>query len=229
MTGGQDLRLTKMSTIFLGDVHGKWNLMNLAIAEAIRQTPNAKRIIQVGDFGDGFIGRAEYKAFDWEVPQERKIPIYWIEGNHDNHEFLSVPQNRINPNPLIHYMARGTVKVFGKRTFLFIGGAHSIDCFMRRQGIDWWPEENITYGQIVKILETVKKADVIVSHDYPISFNAFPIHEDPNGNRILLNALLDKYQPEYWFFGHHHESKSGTYKNTKWSCLGELETAILED
>lgn len=210
-----------MSTIFLGDVHGKWTHMNFKLGAELILNPGVKRVVQLGDFGDGFIGRVDY---------HHKLPFYWIDGNHDNHEFLSIPQNRVNPNPYVHYMPRGTVEVLGGRTFLFIGGAYSIDLMMRTQGVDWWPEENITYGQIKKILDTVQKADVIVSHDCPNLFQAFPqFKDDPYGNRKLLDILLERYKPDLWFFGHYHIPKSDVYKNTRWTCLGELETVILED
>lgn len=197
-----------MRTFVLGDIHGKWPLLNKFI-----KTFNPCTIIQVGDFG-------------WFSPPNlntRDSIIYFIDGNHENHDFL---QKFTEPTELVRgvtYLPRGTHKTIGGYSCLFMGGASSIDAKYRTPGYDWFPEEIIS-DQNIRAIGNIPKVDIIFSHTVPEEFEVrghFNIeHHDPS--RKQLSYLLNKYKPQNWFAGHWHKYQRGTYNNTNWTVLGDI-------
>lgn len=119
-----------------------------------------------------------------------------------------------------------TIEVEGK-VILFVGGADSIDKHLRYEGVNWFPQEVLTKKDVDYILQSVPKADIIISHTCPNEFDVksslnkwYPTVNDPS--REVLSILLHHYKPERWYFGHWHQYVSGKYKNTDWMCLDRL-------
>jgi predicted phosphodiesterase len=226
-----------MKILFLGDVHGEWAAMNIVIAKAITKHPDITHIIQVGDFGMGWKGKEDRRYFKWikkfhvDVPDH--LPIHWCDGNHDRHDLLARDGNTgssLENQGKIIYQPRGSVLEIEEFSILFFGGASSIDRDRRTEGKDWWPEECIQYGQIQKALEYDGKIDAIVSHDHPASvpysykrYNSIC----GQGDRTALEALKNKFNPEYWFFGHHHHEADGILPGgMEWYCCPIIEQGL---
>jgi predicted phosphodiesterase len=220
-----------MKFLILGDVHGDWTAMNITIARAIRKHPDITHIVQMGDFGYGWGDNKPFKASKSFLDNEA-MEVYknaerlWLDGNHENFDKLDLDEGAWQPG--WKYMPRGSViEVDGYRA-MFFGGASSIDKPMRIEHISWWPQESITYGQVVRTLESVDgQIDAIFSHEHPASvpysdkrYGGKPFGD---GDKNLLEVLKQKYLPKFWFFGHHHTPDTGTVDGTEWFCCPIIE------
>lgn len=169
---------------FLGDTHGREDFLS----------PNyfKQDMIQIGDchlFGYDF---AKYDS-----------PRYFIDGNHDNF-------SKLNPDALIPYEIKGNLwyipRGYIKDNILFIGGGDSIDRNQRIEGYEWYPEERLTYAQMVRALSHNVKVEIVVTHECPrMALEAMYSHVMNTGVSKDLNAIVEHYRPSLWFFGHHHK------------------------
>lgn len=161
---------------FIGDQHG--NLENLL--ELLRYTEekyNPMLYIQVGDLG--LMGK-NFEKFLFKLNKQLekyKKQLYFIDGNHENHKWLSNYQKFpvTNITNKISYINRGTILTIGKYNFLFVGGAFSVDRSLRELNVDYWTTETITEVQYEQIIQTLEERDItidyLVSHDHPTPFN----------------------------------------------------------
>jgi hypothetical protein len=223
-----------MKCLILGDVHGYWEDMNVTISKAIRNHPDITHIIQVGDFGYGWTayGGKPFKASraffsDEEMAIYRQATKLWLDGNHENFDMLDTDGGAWQPEWT--HMPRGSLLDIDGYRAMFFGGATSIDKPRRIEGVSWWSQESITYAQVSKTLESVDgPIDAIFSHEHPASVpysderygaEAFGI-----GDKKLLEALRERFTPEWWFFGHHHNPDCGEVQGTKWFCCPIIES-----
>ena len=161
---------------FLGDIHGKLNLI---------PSDRPEPVIQLGDLGVGFV----------HVPMMENFRF--IRGNHDNPELC-----RIHPNYIGDWAIEGTT--------LFLSGAGSIDKYARREGIDWWREEELSTSQMNEVLNLNCQVNLVVAHDVPefVYTGDLGIYDNKFITPKFLNAVADKFRPKRWIAGHHHLSLS---------------------
>ena len=227
--------------IVLGDIHARWGLVNDLIN---KKKPEI--ILQVGDFGffPHVHGETEkytvqtsqgwaykYKTFDQYGLKMQDTTLYWCDGNHENHADLigRVKSGETEIMPNVFYMPFGTTLTLEDgRIVLFCGGARSTDQYWRTEGVDWWPQEEITAKDLDKLPDT--RVDIVISHTTPDEF-LMQMHNkgiitvdftDPNqkdGSRQALSYVLNKYSPELWYFGHFHKQASGSFRSTRWFCI----------
>jgi len=201
-----DINIDRCNKILLmGNVHCKFSEITKFIND---YNPNI--VIQCGDIG---IWRGE------KFPNSN-IPIYFCEGNHEDYDLLySFSSIEISKN--IFHLPRTSTLSVGDITFLFMGGADSIDKNFRTPGFNWFPQETISQRDIYELID--KKIDIVISHSAPMEFNmdVFSI-PGTDSSRKALSVILEKYNPDRWFFGHFHKSILGNYKNTKWRCLNQV-------
>lgn len=223
-----------MKFLILGDVHACWTDLNVTIARAIREHPDITHIVQVGDLGYGNWGGGEkpFKA-SRSYMSEEEMEVYqraeklWLDGNHENFDQLEADGGSWMPDWT--HMPRGSVLEVDGYRMMFFGGATSSDKHMRTEGQSWWRQENITYAQVMNTLEKVDgKLDAIFSHEHPSSV---PYSESRYNSHIIgktekdsLQALKDKYLPDFWFFGHHHAPDRGEVDGTSWFCCPIIES-----
>jgi Icc-related predicted phosphoesterase len=220
-----------MKALVLGDVHGDWTAMNITIAKAMKQHSDITHIVQVGDFADGWPNLYnkffKYKKSFYKHDGPPNIVIDWCDGNHDNHPLLRAKGG--SGNKWTRYHPRGDVMEFGEATrAMFFGGATSYDKEYRTEGLNWWPEESITYEETKKALSQDGPIDAIFSHDHPLSIPYSDTrYSSPDisskGDRQCLQAVMDQFQPKFWFFGHHHEPDRGIVGQTEWVCCPIIE------
>jgi hypothetical protein len=202
-----------MKTLVVGDVHGKFGKFKKLIK-------GMDLCIQVGDFGywPGWQSYEELQGF--------RIPVHFCDGNHENHDLLARASNPLKSN--LYYQPRGSILGLPDgRNALFVGGALSVDKHLRTPGHDWFPEETCCFLELPDV-----QVDVVFSHTCPEAWVPEVLKKvggtyatDPTG--YVLQEVLEKYNPELWYFGHWHVSMEGSWKGTRWKALNELEAVWL--
>lgn len=210
-------------TRIVGDIHGDFNeysFYNLGVGRTRHMGDHVppEHSIQVGDFGIGFYSEYWHDSVaEWQLanPGHR-----FIRGNHDD-----PVKCRLMPG----YIPDGTVE----GDVMYIGGAWSIDHAMRTEGLDWWRDEELSvmeFDRIAKIYEETKPR-VMITHDCPtsVAWEMFlskglglagaPQIKTRTGE--YLQFMFEMHQPELWFFGHWHNTRTMEINGTKFHCLGE--------
>jgi len=201
-----------MKICICGDVHGKWKYLNDLIRN---EKPDI--LLSCGDFG--YWPRFRNLSIDQVIAGDTKI--YFCDGNHEDHwALIDLTDNEVAPN--VFYMKRGsTLTLPDGRVVMFFGGADSIDKGIRLIGVDWFPEEVISYKDMTDLPNT--KIDIMITHTCPdwmgdltdLLGNA-PF-TDPS--RQALSQIFDMYKPALWFFGHWHGARSGEIDGCRWEML----------
>jgi hypothetical protein len=207
----------------IGDIHGKWAGYATIIA-------NCDCTIQVGDFGLGYYG---FPKFMLKTPGIHRF----IRGNHDEPEVC-----KKHPWYLGDYGYLGQFGDYNDGIF-YIGGAWTPDFFPKRDGINWWRDEELEYMPLQKAIYACAAAQpkIIITHDCPRELKANHLgrnryadkddNRDGNrdGNRYehtrtdnALQILFEMYQPDLWFFGHYHERFDKRLNGTQFICLEEF-------
>lgn len=224
--------------VVCGDFHGDFRVVN--------QLLNGKReismILQCGDFGwwpriNGKRFMTSYgKREIWNQYglKNKKVPIYWCPGNHEDWESLTEIEESGNTEvmPNVFYMPRSAILILkDKRKVLFMGGGLSIDRKYRdaRSGsFGWFWEETISQKDIEELPDT--DIDIIISHTAPNEFKLKDYHEDfehrhdyaKDPSRDALSYVLQKYNPKLWYFGHMHQFQHGNHKDCRWFGLSAI-------
>ena len=216
-----------MKVLILGDTHGEWAALNFLVGKALNEHPDISHIIQVGDFGYAWPGTKPFKFSrsyfaDEQLDYLASIPKWWLDGNHENYNKLLQDSGASQPG--WEWMPRGKVMEVDGYRMMFFGGATSHDKASRIEGHSWWPEESISYAQVMNSLGADhSRIDAIFSHEHPTSIpysdNRYS-KENITGksDKDALQALREKYDPKFWFFGHHHRGDSKMEGDMLWTC-----------
>ncbi len=199
-----------MKIAIIGDVHGKFKAYERLITNL-----NCDMTIQVGDFGIGF-------GLDIDPETLVKNNSYFIRGNHDN---LKICRNYSN------FIEDGEIRKIGDKKIMFIGGAYSVDKDNRTIGIDWWDDEEITYGDASRISDIYinNKPDIVITHDCPsVIYSEIATYKGSSFTSQVFDFLFENHKPEAWYFGHHHRNIEKTILGTTFRCIHELSHVILE-
>ena len=157
--------------------------------------------------------------------EQKPYTICFCDGNHENFPAIySYPVetwnggqiHRIRKN-VIHLM-RGQVYTIEGKTFFTMGGAYSIDKFMRQESITWWKEElptNEEYREATCNLEAHQyRVDYILTHTMPKEMITTRLFKIPDPHDSELTGFLDwinaRVDYKMWFCGHWHEDRSIT-------------------
>lgn len=227
-----------MKVMFAGDVHGNEAHLRRLFMYAVEH--DVSTIVQAGDFGfwphEGW-GR-KFINLASELAQTTLVDLYWIEGNHDNHDvlnayrkqFYGVPTLVPTPTSAGYYngfswIPRGTTFKLGDMTLMGFGGGWSIDWEYRTPGKSWWPDEIITKAEVEALPES--KVDVLVTHECPESAPLYTWKEsygDPNSQRKLVLDIVHKTHPDLVICAHHHKRQSlYTFEGVPVEVLGHDE------
>src|SRR5258708_21973596 len=137
---------------------------------------------------------------------------------HGNRDWaLNVGRVPVRPN--IHHLPRGFRWDGHGRTWLACGGGVSLDKAARAEGLDSWPDEEITSGQESAFVAGTH-AEVMVSHDCPSSVaHTFPRpppewapadlarHE---AHREQPQRIVAPVRPSHLIHGHLHPASQRT-------------------
>ncbi len=201
--------------LLVGDIHGKlYQLKNI-----LHSTD--EEVFVLGDIGIGFKGVGSRPFF--------RNNMKFIRGNHDK------PSDcREHPQYLGDYGYIPEKKMF------FISGAISVDIYRRTEGVDWWPDEQLSYSDLMNAIELYKetKPEIVISHDCPWEITEelcdTVVRKNPYlskygtprkySTNIAFDTMLEFHRPKRWFFGHWHISYEKESNSTLFKCLNELET-----
>jgi predicted phosphodiesterase len=217
-----------MSILLLGDIHGDYRVLEQVVMSANNQSTEENpitAIVQLGDFGlfngHGMNNEVYFK----NAVAMSKIPVYFIEGNHDDctrwTSYTEVTQ--VYPDIPLYYIPRGTVMEIDGRMIAFMGGAASIDKQWRLQDKMHWDErELLSNEEYARLRDNAdgKVIDMFITHCPPDS--VIKEHFD-NRAKLQFGVGLDWEDPtqkqieELWhalgtpqvYSGHMHRSVSG--------------------
>jgi hypothetical protein len=208
-----------------GDWHGDFEFA----AEVIDAAPagpsgasGARTVLQLGDFGvwpgppgAGFLDRLAGHL------RARNAVLLFVDGNHEDHpQLLGYP---LRPDglrvlrPRLYHLPRGFRWCWHGRTWLALGGAHSIDRGRRTAGVDWWPGETITAEDVERAMAG-GQVDYMVTHDCPAGISIPTIRDPVIGQpkdlfeelaieaeyRRVLRDVVTAVRPAQLLHGHYH-------------------------
>ena len=144
----------------VGDLHGTFGAMKLSI---LHYNIRDCILICVGDLGVGF-HHPNREPSIWRNLNsffaEHNIHFYSIRGNHDDPKYFSGP-NRINLSNF-HLLPDYHRETFNGETFLFVGGAISVDRKDRILNKSYWSDEGFVFKP-----ELANQCDVLITHSAP--------------------------------------------------------------
>jgi predicted phosphodiesterase len=165
-----------MKLMFLGDIHGQFNIIHQYVKKYGIKDEN---IIQIGDFGVGFNTiEKEKRLLEMYHTQlvKNNVHVWAIRGNHDyKPHFDNDPFGFTN----IHLVPDYTVLELCDKRILCIGGAVSVDrkwryTFKQKLGIfenqtlgkeSWWHDEVFVLDR--DKLSEMRNIDIVVTHTAP--------------------------------------------------------------
>lgn len=212
-----------MSKIFLtGDTHIPIDIDKLS-SKKFTEGKNLTKddyVIILGDFGLYWKKDKTFKYWH-EVLQNKPWTTLWIDGNHENFDWIDSMRKRlwkggkVHKNGSIIHLMRGQVYNIDGSTFFTMGGASSVDKAMRIPGISWWRREVISYSEMQEGLDNLgrvdNKVDFILTHTCPYRLinNMFGLYPGID-NKVEkdLQVLVDKnIKFKKWYFGHWHTDR----------------------
>lgn len=209
-----------------GDVHGDINRFSEAFIPNETSLTENDYLIIGGDFGFIFLNDNEEKGF-LDALAKKPYNILFIDGNHENFDVINEYPvemwnggkiHRIREN-IIHLM-RGQVFTIENKKFFTMGGAYSIDRYMRKKGFSWWPQEIPSDEEYKEATENLLKnddIDYIISHTAPREIiRRMGYYPDPHDMELtgFLEWIMYECDFKHWYFGHWHEDKKVTDKFT---------------
>ena len=201
-----------MNYFVVGDIHGEFK----SLFFYAKQHPNSK-IFVAGDCGIGFekIGffKNLFSKFNQNL-QKINTHIYMIRGNHDDPKYF-YDEEKLNYSN-IHLLKDYSI-IDDK--ILVIGGAISKDRDSRKEGIDYWKDEDIiklTNEELqqfigIKIIISHECPDVVNIEGPPKQYNLNDeeyeqLLNDINSDRQYLTEVYNILKPNSWYFGHYHRN-----------------------
>ena len=196
---------------FIGDIHGEFKTYSWMISRmALSGNVHMDYSIQVGDTG---IFREKDLT---QLPAN--LNHRWFRGNHDS--------------PIIYNDHPCSLSDFGHNTnkdLFWVGGAKSTDILSRKQYIDYWPDEELSYSVQMAALElySVVKPRVMCRHDCPSEVRSILFgYDEMSSTNKLLQCLLDIHKPEFWIFGHYHRRIERRINNVNFVCLADTRSPV---
>ncbi|MDO5115594.1 MAG: metallophosphoesterase family protein [Synergistaceae bacterium] len=215
-----------------GDIHGdkyeSSKLWRKPFSQTAKDLTKDDYVIIAGDFGwlwSRGSDRREEKALDYL--EKQPYSTLFIDGNHENFDRLysldveekfGGPVGVLRPH-VLHLKSRGHIYIIdGYRIWCF-GGATSFDRAFRKEGKNWWPQEEPLEEEYVrgeKELEGVGwRVDLILTHDAPYQIAKYLLQEENREQRPVeqtrvteyLQAVAKKTSFSRWYFGHYHKDR----------------------
>jgi hypothetical protein len=214
--------------VVAGDWHGneEWAVSVIRRVPALLASESQRLILHLGDFGiwPDKAGRVYLDRVS-EALAEAGAELWFVDGNHEDFERLDQldrkpgADGRVTVVPRVMHLPRGYRWSWHGRTWLACGGAVSLDRAVRTEGVDWWPQEEITTAQEVAISSS-GHADVMVCHDCPSGVAHTFAHPPPewapedlarsDAHRRRVQRIVDAVMPAYLMHGHLHRAYQRT-------------------
>jgi DNA repair exonuclease SbcCD nuclease subunit len=235
-----ELETTFEQLLFLGDVHGDWDVTRYFLKE--KKLSNVC-IFQVGDFGIGFKHFLKEKRPLESLQgflKKRNCTLLVIRGNHDNPAMFETDYFKLPNIKFISDYSIVTINIKNTKKNIFcVGGAISIDRGIRKQNMDWWMDEQVNFITDLHELNTVKDIHIMITHTSPNYVDPFYMgsivtdfaKHDPNLKSELMQERLqmgnmtdyiineNKETLKHYFYGHFHKHFLSWYKDVRFECL----------
>jgi Icc-related predicted phosphoesterase len=209
-----------------GDTHGDEDLVPYLFSTASDNSVDA--IYQLGDFGyfPNIPRFARFLAQVSSLATLSGIPVFFIDGNHDDHFSLNPSRgfkchSFVTVSSNVFWIPRGHLWSVAGVRFAALGGAYSVDRFTRTVGRDIFPDlERPVPSDFTHMLDHT--CDVLLTHDAPylIDIGKKVIYEESESTRRTIDALVESMSPAYLFHGHHHKRYSSGIRTTQVHGLG---------
>lgn len=207
-------------TLFVGDIHSDFESFEFLCKFMLTQVAGIYRVVQIGDFGFW----PNQPNWLWYPKSSLPVPVYFIDGNHDDHSVLQAvyfdKPTKLSEKFDAFYIGRG----YAEGAFVYCGGATSHDRSSRTEGVDWFRQENISEQDLSRALELSRglPVQVMVAHD--TVREAFRLIKEPqwvfaDQNRELLEQLFYSVQPKLYIHGHYHFYRDYEYMGCRFLCL----------
>src|SRR5574344_1948227 len=194
-----------------GDTHGDIDFEKLKAYFAHRYASLKDVLIILGDAGIIWSKSEEYTSeYSLLGPT-----ILFIDGNHENFDLLNKfpvvavsleKTHRIDEN--IYHLCRGEIFKINGLSFLAMGGAASIDRYLRKEGESWWKDEAITEEDMKNAQKNLERygysVDYVLTHCAPSKVVTNRLYLESDHNTDLLQDLMAQVTYERWYFGHYH-------------------------
>jgi hypothetical protein len=200
--------------LLAGDWHG--NRDWAATCFGLAASHGCAAVLQLGDFGLWPGREAAWLDHVDGLAAAAGSEVVWIDGNHEDHDSLdrwrgaADDAGMVRMRDHVRWATRGTRWEWAGVRFGALGGAVSVDRFLRRKGVNWWPQEAITRADVDRLGDA--PLDVLVAHAGPTT-GAFPsrplrlpqaILDDARANRDLLDEAVARTSPRLVAHGHYH-------------------------
>lgn len=228
-----------------GDIHGDFDFVLRRLC--LKYNINNTLLIVAGDCGFGFEPKSYY---DDIVKKYREIMslqnnhVLFVRGNHDNPAYFDGETFNYE---FMKAIPDYTVVKVNNRNILCIGGAISVDRWIRKQRMNiYWSDEVPVFDE--KTLELISKnfkIDTVVTHTAP-SFCELKsnkgiefflkidddlsddiIEERLTMNRIYHKLIEDGHPLKKWYYGHFHQSHKEKIFNTTFKMLNIMEFDLI--
>ena len=213
---------------FAGDWHG-----NVAWATSrLKAFGNAgiSTVYHVGDFGlwPGSGGKKYLRVVNGTC-EEADMRLFIVLGNHEDYDRVKLMRTDaegwlyLKDYPLLRFATRGHTWVDASGTrFAALGGAGSIDRNIRRPGVSWWADEELTEEDCSRLVGGVQgegwpRVDVMITHEAPAGLRRLGVRPPPSwltpevesycyAQRVRLREAMNRVAPRSLVHGHWHAS-----------------------
>lgn len=200
-----------------GDWHGNIGWVRTLAKALPTLAPDVTTILQLGDWW--------MNATDQDAAfQNSSIDTVLVTlGNHEPWGDITPlldanPRSSVRVSAMTWLLARPARLTIGRRTVLSLGGAASVDKAWRREGVNWWPDEEITDTH-VRAAVAMGDSDLMLAHESPdrtpvsavqavLRTNPFGFPDDALADSLLsrrrVAKVWDLVHPELLVHGHMH-------------------------
>ena len=206
-------------------IAGDWHINTDWAVRTLESIADAgvSTVYHVGDFGfwPGQYGQDYLDAVDATLERLGQTLLVTM-GNHDDYVFADslVPaeDGTLPVTDRISIASRGHRWSVDGVSFVSLGGAASINFQDLTEGIDWWRQEAITYGDVMRTVAG-GQADVMIAHDAPNGVPALSVNSKNDNSKLSVEALqyaaesrymmthaVDGVRPKVFFHGHYHKA-----------------------
>jgi predicted phosphodiesterase len=193
--------------VIIGDIHKDHNDYFKILENLDPET----RSIQLGDTLMGLPGCKSLPTLDSRHQ--------FIRGNHDKPDLI-----KKHPNYLGDY---GFLK---EDNLFFMSGACSPDFRKRKENVDWWPTEQLSYEQFAYAIKLYQKTKprFMVTHEAPRIIAEKLGYGNNSPTQTVFEIMRHLHKPEMWLHGHYHRKHRRTIDSTRFVCLPFMGTYTIE-
>lgn len=198
-----------------------------------------------GDFGFLFRNDNDERKILKRIA-EKAYTICFVDGNHENFDLLeSYPVELWNGGkvhviirdsngiPKIIHLMRGQMFEIAEKKIFTFGGGNSIDKYIRKESVSWWPQEMPTEDEEREAIETLEKydyqCDYILTHAAPEDTMTIchPYHDDEKSLNNFLEYIRENTIYSHWYFGHlHRDEDFWRHQTGLWLAVINMETNV---